>query len=713
MSDGNLSPWQQHEREYLLALIQNNHITKQTNFEQRLAQDNMRIANVAAHYQIRVEDITNFLRMEYQRLLEQNRVSAGQDNVRPTEIAEWQASELQHIEKLIQEHTWSLEELERELRKDQKRLQLLADQYHVTVDEIEQWYRFELGKLLTKQILQSENLSEWQKREKDRLFTTVTHQNLSINELERQLQTDRHYLKRLAAQYRITPEQLINWQKNELQRLKNLGYGKTIESASLKNWQFIESKRLRIIPEKIIITREELIAFIESDKLFQNNLTANYEVSNHELLEFQNQELHAMENEGLIEILRLKHLENWQRLERDRIYGLIRHQTFSSKKLQEWQTDDKTTRIAASYGVPAYILRNWQKQEIERIENIAKHYKMSLNALEDFRFRELQRLQMVAHKDYVSKLDYNTWSARENVRLQSLIGRTGLSGDQLNKWRRKLFLLAQGLIDLNFNEGGYGGIEISSSATSSTAKHNETISSDRGDQPPQVYQDNEESEPKLGYPPNIIPAKLSESYPSHLLPTIHAPVTVYPQIIGNQYSQTIHKKKEYTFTGPVVQDDSDYQNRYSQGRGTSTYANMRSYPMTKYSNNDNADSDLGKQIQVENWNPYSDDPDQQTEKLEGYSQNDYQVPSGHMTYEDLGQQWQQPDSEDIGGQQVQQEIYQQEDIEKIPHNANQTLSLNSHQAFLNTASTEKNVVAAEPITQKPKSWFGKAKDWFG
>lgn len=717
-----MSPWQQHEREYLRSLVDTKLVTKKTNLEDRLFQDTQRMENVAAHFQVSIEEIKDFVRKEYQRLIQQNLVSDGEDTVQ-VQVKQWEGPEKQHIENLLHEHTWSIEELERELFRDKERLQQLAYQYHVTVDEIEEWYRSELQKLLQENRLQSENLTEWQKREKNRLFTTISLQHISINELERQLQSNPEVLKRLAGQYRITLDQLIEWQNKELRRLSNLGYGNLIESASLKNWQLTERKRLRMIPDKIIITRQELLEFFESDRLFQNNLTANYEVPMKELFSFQSQELQAMENEGLLESLNLNHLEDWQGRERDRLYSLIRTQSFSSKQLPAWQTDDKTTRIAATYNLPAYIVRNWQKQEIERIEKVANHYRMSLNVLEDFRFRELERLLMINHQSYLPESVYNAWEKREQTRMRSLMARTGLSESKIDKWRRKLFLLAQGLIDLDFNEGGYGGIELSSSSSTS-AKRNETISSDRGDQPPQVFQEFEDSEPSLGYTSDTMPTNLIESYnpppptylpteedksyrghySGHPAPTVLAPMTNYPpQTVQNTYTQKIHRKKEYSFTSPGVQD-SNYQNRYSFGRGS-----PEPYPYRHgYDHAQNADaSDMGQQTQVENWNPYSDDPGQQSEQLEDLNAK---VDDMGQQTEDLGQQLQQENLGELTNeddQQILQETFQH--AEHIPLDEKPAENVASVEA----GKAAEKIVVAEHVTEKPKSIWNKAKSWFG
>lgn len=203
-----LNPWQLHEHEYMLALVQANKLTKLTNFEELLIDDKRRMEKVASLYKTDVNEIVEFWRNEYKRLNRLNVIPAGKDT---SKIVEWQANEQIYIKYLLEGHKWSVEELERKLKTDRKRIQGLAYYHDVNINEIEDWYSIKLQQLLREKILYTENLKNWQKIEKYRLYTIIIDQDVTIEEFKNHIKNDRAAMKSLSIEYKITIDELTQW----------------------------------------------------------------------------------------------------------------------------------------------------------------------------------------------------------------------------------------------------------------------------------------------------------------------------------------------------------------------------------------------------------------------------------------------------------------------------------------------------------------------
>ncbi|XP_067620284.1 tiggrin [Eurosta solidaginis] len=598
-------------------------------FENYLIKERMRWEQFARQYNVDVEEIEEYIREEGHKLNEQGVITGS------LTVEEWELEEGQHIQNLINERLrkqqrWSIEELERHLQKDQAHLRQLAMQYHITVEEVETWYKQQLQRLLDQKKIISEHLVDWQRREKERLYRLVTRQpGITIEVWEEQILRDRNTINNLADEYHVSIEQLESWIRNELRRLSALGLVRDMhQTTDYNNWQKQESERLRAIAAELSITQMEFLEFIAADTDYQRRLAKLYGTSLEQLAPFQSIEINHLQREGLLDNIKLLTLEQWQKRERDRLYNLIKNQNFSLKNLRNWQRQDMfLNEVAASYGITAQALKDWQIKEFERFMLLAEHYGMTLNQLQDFRDKEWRHINFVMHKKTSNEGERMNWDAEEVRRIAALERKTDLKGEDLIEWRRKFYLLSQGLLPMDASTG-FGGHELGAGSTNRTALPHNVISKDRGDQPPHMYEESiDPNEPGLAgqqenhlYPlPNAaMKVESTTNYPTYTVPLAPLPSAGRTSASsGYRYS-----KKEYKYTVPLAAGaDTSSHARYGREREL----------LDKQQQQQHEVDDYGQQQQVEvDWNGKLEDGGQQQQVDLGWnSQSQVQGAQSH------------------------------------------------------------------------------------
>ncbi|XP_075150118.1 tiggrin [Haematobia irritans] len=553
--------WQEQTKAHLLALAQHNPMSWQE-FEVYLRDQRPSFEQYARQYHITVEEIENWLRFVAQDLNKQGYIHGK------VTVEEWETVEYNYLQQLLndrmrKQQQWSFEELERQLINDRVRLERMAQQYHTTVEEIINWYRLELQKLLNQRKIVSENLTDWQREQKNRIYHLILQKpHQSYEQWEMELLRDKNTMNHICDQYHVTIEEVEIWIRKELHRLIDLGLitagGGSGHGTYMKNWQDEERRRLRAIASEISITEEEFLEFISSDDAFQQQLVRLYGCTLEELVPFQNVQISIMNREGLLDRTQLLKVESWEKSERDRLYSLIKDKSYTLDNLKNWQRQEHLfAELASRYGITAQTLKDWQLKEFERLQNLAHHYQMNLNQLQDFREKELRYITYVMHKKMASAEEQNRWMRIEASRVLTLQRKSQLSGEQLKQWRRTLYLLAQAR--LPFQYGGSGG-HIEGEIPTKPAGYKPLISKDRGDQPPNVYDENvDPDEPGVAgkdplYPPP--PAMLVEST------TATYPGSYGGAMVGG--SSTRYTKKEYEYTRPA---GGSYSSHYGSSYG--------------------------------------------------------------------------------------------------------------------------------------------------
>ncbi|KAH8255765.1 hypothetical protein KR038_010026 [Drosophila bunnanda] len=618
--------WKQELVTRLRSIAQRRPLTK-VEFESYLIRNKPIFEEIARQYHVTIEDIHLWLDQTAQK---EGLVSN-----------EWQAKERLHIEDLIvqqqrKQQKWTIDELKLRLNNDQRHLQDAVVQYHVTIEELKTWYTDELNRLLAQRRIDQGLGLSWQTLELDQIYRTVVHNpSMGRQGLEQLLFRDS---QARAARYGITVEELRLFIQEQLRRFSNLGlFVDTGRQAS--KWQDQERKRLREVATGVVITEQELLEFISQDTAFQTQLAKLYQVGLVQLAPVQRIFVGNMVREQLLEVRRLNNLTSWQQRERDRLYEFIGTQNMTQAQLRSWQSQDGQLLqdFAQKYDISVQQLKEWQKQELERINLVAHYYGMTQSDLQQFREGELRHLAYVNHRQLMSAAEAQNWEKRHQWTLGRLQSRYGKFGQELVVWRRTLFLLSQGLIDLPSGGSADGGYIVDPGSTNATGHYKPIFSKDRGDQPPHTYEENYDEGDEPGLEGETKAPPLPRPQPPRPSPYVSTPTPPLPYSRGGPSGGYEYRRQDYTFNVPVGTASAS-----SSGGPTGSSAS--------------ASASLGK------WSRSSgDEPSQQVEDLGQQQQQEELGWSANL--EDLGQQQQvvdsdwnpQQQSEDLGQQQVEVE----------------------------------------------------------
>ncbi|XP_043661887.1 tiggrin [Drosophila teissieri] len=582
-------------------------------FESYLIRNKPIFEQIARQYHVTIEDIHLWL--------DQSAKNEG------LVTSEWQAKERLHIDNLInqqqrKQQRWTIDELELRLNNDQKHLQDAVAQYHVTVEELKVWYKDELNRLLEQRRIDRGSGVAWQSIESQRIYLEiVNHPGISRQALENRLFRDVHIL---ASQYKITDEELRQFILSQLRRFSDMGLIAD-NGRQANNWQDQERQRLREVAKGVVITEQELLEFISQDTSFQTQLAQSYQVGLGQLAPAQR--IFISHLGQFLEQRRLNHLTSWQQRERDRLYEFIGNQNMTQTELKTWQIQDSKllAEFAQRYEISVQQLSDWQKQELARINQLARYYGMSQSDLQQFREGELRQLAYINHRQLLSAAEAAKWEKRHQWTLSRLQSRYGKFGQELVAWRRTLYLLSQGLIDLPADSGSNGGYVVDPGSTNATAVYKPIFSKDRGDQPPHTYDESfvEGDEPGLE-------GDTARPRPPSSAAILSTPTPPIPYSRGGPSGGYEYRRQDYTFNVPVGTASASASGGPT-GSSASASASLGKWNRAAGDEPLQQEVDLGQQQQVEEqgWNERLEDLGQQTQ-VEDTDWN--------QQAEDLGQQ---------------------------------------------------------------------------
>ncbi|KAH8377409.1 hypothetical protein KR093_005381, partial [Drosophila rubida] len=635
-----LTAWQELLNARLLSETRTKPMTWQE-FELYLTRNRPSHERLALQYHITVEEIHQWLNNAARQLTKEGLITST------LTVEEWELKEQQYIQDLINQQLrrrlkWTIDELQLKLLNDQQHLLDVVRRYQISIEQLKTWYNEELKRLLDLRKIDQGYEQDWQSKELERIYLIVIRHPINRSALEQLLLRDAKYL---AAKYRITVEELRVFIHEKLQRLTDMGL--IVDGAATgSDWKEQERQRLRQIGASVVITEQELIELISQDTKYQNELARLYGVGLHQLAPVQRIHIGNMAKEQLLEQRRLNVLTTWQQKERDRLYDFIGTQNMTLRQLRDWQRQDeeKLQRLAQQYLLTLHELKAWQLKEFERIAAVAQYYAITLSELQQFRDEELHYLSYLNHRKLLTEAEAQSGESKQHWRLQKLQTKYSKYGQELSIWRRTLYLLSQGLIDLPASNGN-GGYIVDPGRADATAVHKPTFSKDRGDQPPHVYEETDnEDEPGLeGETKSPLPAPLVSTPPT-------TPLRPAPSGSNAGYE---YRRTDYTFNVPVGSVAA------SASGGPSGSSASASAKLSKWSRASGAEpasqqqqvelADLGQQQQVDlGWSEDQVDGGQQQQQEETDWNASYKLDS------DAGQQQQQllddQQVEDLTGQ---------------------------------------------------------------
>ncbi|KAH8335774.1 hypothetical protein KR074_001524 [Drosophila pseudoananassae] len=590
-------------------------------FESYLVRNRPIFDQIVRQYHVTIEDIHLWL----------NQAAKNEGLV----VSEWQTKEKLHIEDLInqlkrKQQKWTIDELRIRLNNDQKHIQDVIQQYHVTIEELKTWYSEELNRLLNQRRIDRGSGISWQTLELERIYlVVVSNAGIRQEALEKIVDQDVYVL---APQYRITIEELRAFDKEVLRRFWNMGL--IVDNAQRENnWAEQERIRLNGVASSIKITEQELLEFISQDTAFQKRLAEHYNVGLGQLAPVQRITISNLARGALLEKRRLNLLTTWQQKERDRLYKFIGTQNMTQEQLKSWQSQDAKLlqEFAQKYEITLQQLKEWQKQELERINQVARYYEMTQSDLQQFRGSELHHLNYVNHQQVGVTVEEQSWEDRHKWNLGRLQNRYGKFGEELVIWRRTLFLLSQGLIDLPSGGGANGGYIVDPGSTNATAVYKPIFSKDRGDQPPHTYEETYDESEEPGLEGETRSPPVRRPSPSPIISTPPPlPYNRESPVGGYEY-----RRRDYTFNVPVGTASASASGGPTGSSASASATLGGAGKWSRAAGEEPQVEDLGQQQQVETgWNSNLEDLGQQQQQEEELDWTQLQS----QNQEDLGQQ---------------------------------------------------------------------------
>ncbi|XP_017859333.1 PREDICTED: tiggrin isoform X1 [Drosophila arizonae] len=417
-----LASWQQRERERLQALVQHNSLTVEQ-LEAKIKSDQAHFFELANTYQVRVEDIQDWLKKELLRLQAEGLIKAEA-------LKDWQLAERQQIAKLVQQNKYSIDEFERKLLADRARLNDLSKTYNVKVSEIEQWIQSEGERLQREGQLHMETqLNNWQKIERQRLLDLINKNNLSIEELEMKIGKDQTHLYSLAQQNQVRVEEIEQWIKQQIQKLQNEGL---IEMQRLKNWQLEWRGNLTNMVQERDYTVEEFHKWLLEDRARLQNLAMQHNVQIEEIEQFVKKEEQRFIGMGLLKPS--EKLTNWQEVERLHLKNLAQQQYKSTEQLEARLRQDRELleKLATQYSVQVEEIENWMKQELARMRDEGK---LQIDNLTSWQLAERERLEaLLKQNKQWSAEELQAELANDREHMQTMAFQYHTSVEEIERW---------------------------------------------------------------------------------------------------------------------------------------------------------------------------------------------------------------------------------------------------------------------------------------
>lgn len=369
-----------------------------------------------------------------------------------TRITEWQQAERQRLENMLKTHQGSVGDLDAQIAHDRAYIRSLAAKYHVSIEEIEKWQRSELERLHNEgQQKLDADIKQWQLQERARLTEIIKKNDLTIEEFQKMIMSDKARLNNLAQTYKLQVTEVEDWIKNEIKNFQNQGLLKEVEK-ELALWQQKERARLQKIVQQNEYTIEELEAKIKGDQSQLYTLADKYKVHVNEVEQWLKQELLRLQSQGLV-----KHedLELWQKQQRQEILQLVQQnrltiEEFEKKLLQDRQ---RLNNLATTYNVETAEIESWIKKEGERLQNLGL-LKIQ-EELNNWQKIERERLMQLVTQNNLSIEELQKKIERDQVHLYSLARQHNVRVEEIEAWIKKEIekLQKEGLVEINKLKG--------------------------------------------------------------------------------------------------------------------------------------------------------------------------------------------------------------------------------------------------------------------
>ncbi|XP_037731222.1 tiggrin isoform X1 [Drosophila subpulchrella] len=421
-----ITEWQSSERSRLKNILLQ-HRGSVEEVQQRMNQDRNYLQNLATKYQVTVEELERWQHEELQRLQ-----MRGQQQLEE-HIKDWQASVSTSLRDIAAKNQLTIEEFQDYMINDRSRLEKMARMYKIKVEEIEQWIKNELKKLQSEGLLKDiENeLLQWQLAERERLQVMVQHNTLTVEQLETKIKNDQEHFFQMAVKYKISVEDIQDWLKKELMRLKSEGL---VKEETLKNWQQNERAQILMLVQKNKNSLSELEHKMLKDHARLQDLSNTYNVKVFEIEQWIKSEVDRLQHEGQLRVE--SQLNNWQKIERQRLLDLVNKNNLSIEEIESRIGRDQTHiySLAQQHQVHVEEIEQWIKQQIQKLQDQGL---IEMQKLQDWQVEWRGNLtNMVQDRDYTVE-EFHKWLLKDRAQLQSLAMQHNVQIEEIEQFVQK------------------------------------------------------------------------------------------------------------------------------------------------------------------------------------------------------------------------------------------------------------------------------------
>ncbi|KAH8272191.1 hypothetical protein KR018_010651 [Drosophila ironensis] len=421
-----ITAWQSSERMRLEKFVQQ-HQGSVVELQQQMNQDRTYIQNLATKYRISVDELEKWQGEELHRLQVQ-----GQQQFE-NQIKEWQVKVSNNLRTIIGQNEINIEEFQNSIINDRTHLEQMARIYKVKVEEIEEWIKSELKKFQSEGLIKKveQELVLWQQKERQRLQNIVQHNSLTLEQLKAKIKEDQSHFYGLANTYKIRIEDIQEWLKKELLRLQSEGL---VKAETIKDWQKAERNQIVMLVQKNKYSLEDFERKLLSDRSRLRDLSNTYNVKISEIEQWIKSEGQRLQREGQLNMA--THLENWQKIERQRLLNLINKNNLSIEQIKEKISTDQTHlySLAQQHQVRVEEIEQWIKQQIQNLQDQGL---IEMQKLKNWQLEWRGNLtNMVQDRDFTVE-EFHKWLLKDREQLQSLAMQHNVQIEEIEHFVKK------------------------------------------------------------------------------------------------------------------------------------------------------------------------------------------------------------------------------------------------------------------------------------
>ncbi|KAH8350310.1 hypothetical protein KR084_005751, partial [Drosophila pseudotakahashii] len=452
-----MSKWQVDEQQRLIELL----LKKQQEMpyeqvEQELYQDHARLQSLSQTHHVGIDQVEQWLREELQRLHNSGLVQFN-------EQTQWQEKISNGLNHWLQQQRngASYQDFVDFLKRDKHRLDGIASDYQVTVEQVEKWVEKEAARLsLIGMIERPENNvkyddigniwvgsqpASWKKELLTRLQGVTHRRPFSRQEFESYLIRNKPIFEQISRQNHVTIEDIHLWLD---QSAKNAGL--VSSEWQVKERMYIDNLLSHPERKQQRWTIDELQILLNNDQKHLKDAVVQYNVTVEELKVWYNNELNRLLEQRRIdrglglsvktdELDTGRQANDWREQERKRLREVAVGVVITEKELLDFISQDTSfqSKLAHFYQVGLNQLAPLQRIFTGNMARERLLEQRRLNHLTTWQQRERDRLYEFIGNQNMTQSELSNWQGQDSHLLEEFAQRYEISAQQLKEWQKQ------------------------------------------------------------------------------------------------------------------------------------------------------------------------------------------------------------------------------------------------------------------------------------